>query len=341
MLASNESPYPPLPEVVEAITRALGGAQPLPGPDQLRAAPRGSRTATASRRRASRSATAPATSCSPPARRCSSPAPSSSTRGRRSRSTRTWPPRRARARSRSRSTPSTGTTSTAMRQEITAATRLVIVCNPNNPTSTALPLDEIAAFVGRRPAPRRVILDEAYCEFNLLDDPDASLELLDRHPNLVLLRTFSKVYGLCGLRVGYALCGSEELPHGGRPGPPAVLLQRRRAGRRRRGAAPPGRGRRAASSATSPSGWASRTACASSGIEPAESQANFVWFDLRRGRRRARGRARARRARRARARRNAARPRGRAARDVRHRGGEPALPRGPRRAALGDPQRVG
>ena len=57
-----------------------------------------------------------------------------------------------------------------------------------------------------------VILDEAYCEFNLLDDPDASLDLLDGHPNLVLLRTFSKVYGLCGLRVGFALCGSEDLP---------------------------------------------------------------------------------------------------------------------------------
>jgi histidinol-phosphate aminotransferase len=57
-----------------------------------------------------------------------------------------------------------------------------------------------------------VILDEAYCEFNLLEDPDASIELLDVHPNLVLLRTFSKVHGLCGLRVGFALCGSDELP---------------------------------------------------------------------------------------------------------------------------------
>jgi histidinol-phosphate aminotransferase len=55
-----------------------------------------------------------------------------------------------------------------------------------------------------------VILDEAYCEFNTLDDPDASIDLLPRHPNLVLLRTFSKVHGLCGLRVGYALCGSDE-----------------------------------------------------------------------------------------------------------------------------------
>jgi hypothetical protein len=98
----------------------------------------------------------------------------------------------------------------AMRREITVATRLVIVCNPNNPTSTALPLDEIAAFVADLPRHVCVILDEAYCEFNMLQDPDESIPLLDKHPNLVLLRTFSKIYGLCGLRVGYALCGSEE-----------------------------------------------------------------------------------------------------------------------------------
>ena len=55
-----------------------------------------------------------------------------------------------------------------------------------------------------------MILDEAYVEFSLLQDPEDSVDLLDKHPNLVLLRTFSKIYGLCGLRVGYALCGSEE-----------------------------------------------------------------------------------------------------------------------------------
>src|SRR6476661_5440963 len=81
----------------------------------------------------------------------------------------------------------------AMRGEITVATRLVIVCNPNNPTSTALPLEEIAAFVDRVPPHVCVLLDEAYCEYNMLDDPDASIALLAEHPNLVLLRTFSKV----------------------------------------------------------------------------------------------------------------------------------------------------
>jgi histidinol-phosphate aminotransferase len=100
----------------------------------------------------------------------------------------------------------------AMLREITVATRLVVVCNPNNPTSTALPLAEIANFLADVPPHVCVVIDEAYCEFNLLEDPDASVELLREHPNLMLLRTFSKVYGLCGLRVGFALCGSPELP---------------------------------------------------------------------------------------------------------------------------------
>jgi histidinol-phosphate aminotransferase len=100
----------------------------------------------------------------------------------------------------------------AMATEVTAATRLVIVCNPNNPSSTALGLDRIEAFLDNVPRHVAVIVDEAYCDFNLLDDPDASIELLDRHANLVLLRTFSKIYGLCGLRVGFALCASQEFP---------------------------------------------------------------------------------------------------------------------------------
>jgi histidinol-phosphate aminotransferase len=100
----------------------------------------------------------------------------------------------------------------AMAAELTVATRLVIVCNPNNPTSTALPLDEIEAFLKRVPRHCAVILDEAYCEFALtLGDTYASVDLLRRHPNLMLLRTFSKAYGLAGLRAGYGLCGSREL----------------------------------------------------------------------------------------------------------------------------------
>jgi histidinol-phosphate aminotransferase len=94
----------------------------------------------------------------------------------------------------------------AMAAEVTAATRLVIVCNPNNPSATALTPATIDAWVGELPRHVAVVVDEAYVEFSALQDPDDSLDLLARHPNLVLLRTFSKVYGLCGLRAGYALC---------------------------------------------------------------------------------------------------------------------------------------
>ena len=97
----------------------------------------------------------------------------------------------------------------AMAREVTHATRIVLVCNPNNPTASALPVDAISELAGEVPRHVAVIVDEAYVEFSTLQDPDESLDLLRRHPNVVLLRTFSKVYGLCGLRVGYAL-GSEE-----------------------------------------------------------------------------------------------------------------------------------
>jgi histidinol-phosphate aminotransferase len=171
----------------------------------------------------------------------------------------------------------------AMLQEITAATRLVVVCNPNNPTSTALPLEEIAAFVSAVPRHIAVILDEAYCEFNLLQDPDDSLDLLSRHPNLVLLRTFSKVYGLCGLRVGYALCGSEDFrtavdqvrqPFFCNAAAQAAAIEALRhqdevARRVERNLA---------------ERLELEDALRRLGIAPAESQANFVWFDLGDGR---------------------------------------------------------
>jgi histidinol-phosphate aminotransferase len=97
----------------------------------------------------------------------------------------------------------------AMREEVTAATQLLIVCNPNNPTGTYLPAERIGAFVESVPDRVTVILDEAYIEYQGLNDPDATMDLLATHPNLVLLRTFSKCYGLAGLRVGYALCSPQ------------------------------------------------------------------------------------------------------------------------------------
>ncbi len=93
----------------------------------------------------------------------------------------------------------------AMESEVTAATQLVIVCNPNNPTGTHLPAAEVAAFCERLPGHVTVVLDEAYVEFQTHDDPDTTIDLLAGLPNLVVLRTFSKVYGLAGLRVGFAI----------------------------------------------------------------------------------------------------------------------------------------
>ena len=92
----------------------------------------------------------------------------------------------------------------AMAAAITERTRVVLVCTPNNPTSTTVTADEFAAFMARVPDTVLVLLDEAYREF--VTDPAAveGLGLLSSYPNLVVLRTFSKAFGLAGLRVGYA-----------------------------------------------------------------------------------------------------------------------------------------
>ncbi|WP_236796608.1 histidinol-phosphate transaminase [Amycolatopsis sp. GM8] len=93
----------------------------------------------------------------------------------------------------------------ALTNAVTERTTLVLVCSPNNPTGPAVRRDEFAALLARVPEDVLVVLDEAYVEF--VRDPDAvnGLDFLAAHPNLCLLRTFSKAYGLAGLRVGYAI----------------------------------------------------------------------------------------------------------------------------------------
>ncbi|MFJ9173710.1 histidinol-phosphate transaminase [Streptomyces sp. NPDC102360] len=93
----------------------------------------------------------------------------------------------------------------AMAQAVTDRTRLVFVCTPNNPTGRALHRDELERFLDRLPVDVLVALDEAYVEF--ITDPDCAdgVELYRDRPNVVVLRTFSKAYGLAGLRVGYAV----------------------------------------------------------------------------------------------------------------------------------------
>jgi histidinol-phosphate aminotransferase len=281
-LASNESPYPPIPAVIEAVTKALTGLNRYPDP-----------TNAALRRKLSDRHGVPAQriaigngSCDillaagdallEPGAELVYAWPSFSV----------YPHLAAASGARAIEVPLDDAHThqlDKMAEEITAATRLVLVCNPNNPTSTALPLDEIADFVKGVPRHVGVILDEAYVEFNMLQDPDESVALLDKHPNLVLLRTFSKIYGLCGLRVGYALCGSESFrtavdqvrqPFFCNAAAQAAALESldhtdevtRRVERNLAERIGLEDGLRAL------------------GIEPAASQANFVWFDLGEGR---------------------------------------------------------
>ena len=93
----------------------------------------------------------------------------------------------------------------AMRAAIVADTRLVFIANPNNPTGTLLAPEALHDFIASLPAGVAVVLDEAYGEYLDANTRPPSIEWLAEFPNLILTRTFSKAYGLAGLRVGYAL----------------------------------------------------------------------------------------------------------------------------------------
>ena len=91
----------------------------------------------------------------------------------------------------------------ALRAAITPATRVVLVCNPNNPTGTEVTPDALVRFLEQVPSHVLVVLDEAYREFAQHDTD--GVELQRRFPNVVVFRTFSKAYGLAGLRAGYLI----------------------------------------------------------------------------------------------------------------------------------------
>lgn len=93
----------------------------------------------------------------------------------------------------------------AMSAAITDRTRLVIVCSPNNPTSAIVTAEEFTRFMATVPAEVLVVLDEAYVEFVTDEAAVRGESVVGKYPNLVILRTFSKAYGLAGLRIGYAV----------------------------------------------------------------------------------------------------------------------------------------
>jgi histidinol-phosphate aminotransferase len=90
-----------------------------------------------------------------------------------------------------------------MADAITPRTRLIFVCNPNNPTGTVVHADELTRFLDRVPGDCLVVLDEAYREYIRDESVPNGLELYQDRPNVAVLRTFSKAYGLAGLRVGF------------------------------------------------------------------------------------------------------------------------------------------
>jgi histidinol-phosphate aminotransferase len=97
----------------------------------------------------------------------------------------------------------------AMRDAIGERTRVVIVCNPNNPTGTSVGAEAFDAFVASLPEDVVLVVDEAYVEYARRPDFPESLPWLARRPGTVVMRTFSKIYGLAGIRIGYGVADPE------------------------------------------------------------------------------------------------------------------------------------
>jgi histidinol-phosphate aminotransferase len=98
----------------------------------------------------------------------------------------------------------------AMADALTERTRLIFICNPNNPNGAILSATAVEEFLRRVPSNVLVVIDEAYLHFNTDPDTVVGIDIFRKYPNVAVLHTFSKAYGLAGLRLGYAI-GPEEL----------------------------------------------------------------------------------------------------------------------------------
>ncbi len=98
----------------------------------------------------------------------------------------------------------------AIAEAVTDRTRLILLCSPNNPTGPVLRDKELREFLERVPSRIAIVLDEAYREYARAEDAVDGMDLIDEYPGIILLRTFSKAYGLAGLRAGFAV-GAPEL----------------------------------------------------------------------------------------------------------------------------------
>ncbi len=99
----------------------------------------------------------------------------------------------------------------AVQEAISDQTTLIFICNPNNPTSTELPHQELVQFLKEVPEQVLICVDEAYLEYTEKGRDSSMVKLVDQLPNLIVCRTFSKAYGLAGLRIGYALSQKQNI----------------------------------------------------------------------------------------------------------------------------------
>ena len=162
-----------------------------------------------------------------------------------------------------------------MRRAITALTKMVFVANPNNPTATIVTAEEVEKFLDKVPDHVIVVFDEAYCDFAAGPDFPDTLEHLRHGKRVVILRTFSKMASLAGLRVGYAVADPDCIALVNRIRQPFnvnTLAQVARAGRPRR------RGSHPAIGGGGPGGCAEPVSAAldALGVPHAPSRANFI-----------------------------------------------------------------
>ena len=166
----------------------------------------------------------------------------------------------------------------AMAGAVRGDTTVVYICNPNNPTGTIVSGDAVAEFASALPAGVLVVVDEAYHDF--VTDPayGSALELAPNNPNLIVLRTFSKIYGLASHRVGYAVGHPETLGQLRKTQPPFTISQVSQAAATASLGNRPELERRIA--ANSAGRHHLLGAIAERGLDHSDSQANFVYFQI-------------------------------------------------------------
>jgi histidinol-phosphate aminotransferase len=167
----------------------------------------------------------------------------------------------------------------AMLEAVTPRTRLLFVCNPNNPTGTMVTAAEVDRLMSRVPEQVIVVFDEAYYEYVVSREFPDTHAYVKQGRHTVVLHTFSKIYGLAGLRMGYGLSTPEIVGYLNRVRPP---FNANSLGQRAALAALGDEEHLARSRAVNESGMAAlRTGLTVLGVPPVPSEANFLYFDVR------------------------------------------------------------